>query len=113
MPKFANYPSLDGRPVVISGGTSGIGETLVRSTGQKLRDYARDKLFTPLDITDFEWLDVGVSHRLGAFGSLRLRPRDAAKAAADLGRRLGHEAPDRQGRDAEPDRCMLVQVHLH
>jgi CubicO group peptidase (beta-lactamase class C family) len=66
------------------GGTSLIGETLVRSTGQKLRDYARDKLFTPLDITDFEWLDAGVSHRLGAFGSLRLRPRDAAK----LGRLL-------------------------
>ena len=27
---FANYPSLQGMPVVISGGASGIGETLVR-----------------------------------------------------------------------------------
>ena len=61
------------------GGTSLLGETLVRSTGQSLRDYARDKLFTPLDIADFEWLDAGVSRKLGAFGSLRLRPRDAAK----------------------------------
>ena len=61
------------------GGTSLLGETLVRSTGQSLRDYARDKLFSPLDITDFEWLDAGVSRKLGAFGSLRLRPRDAAK----------------------------------
>ena len=27
---FARYPSLDGMPVVISGGASGIGETIVR-----------------------------------------------------------------------------------
>lgn len=70
--------------VYSGGGTSLLGETLVRSTGRSLRDYARDKLFAPLDITDFEWLDAGVSRRLGAFGSLRLRPRDAAK----LGRLL-------------------------
>jgi NAD(P)-dependent dehydrogenase (short-subunit alcohol dehydrogenase family) len=28
--RFANYPSLEGMPVIISGGASGIGETLVR-----------------------------------------------------------------------------------
>ena len=61
------------------GDTSLLGEILVRSTGRPLRDYARDKLFLPIDAPDFEWLDVGVSHRLGAFGSLRMRPRDAAK----------------------------------
>ena len=66
------------------GGTSLIGETLVRATGRPLRDYARDKLFQPIDAPDFEWLDAGVSGKLGAFGSLRLRPRDAAK----LGRLL-------------------------
>jgi CubicO group peptidase (beta-lactamase class C family) len=66
------------------GGTSLIGETLVRSTGRPLRDYAREKLFQPIDAPDFEWLDAGVSKKLGAFGSLRLRPRDAAK----LGRLL-------------------------
>ncbi len=66
------------------GGTSLLGETLVRSTGRSLRDYARDKLFLPIDAPDFEWLDAGASGRLGAFGSLRLRPRDAAK----LGRLL-------------------------
>ena len=37
-----------------------------------------------IDAPDFEWLDAGVSGKLGAFGSLRLRPRDAAK----LGRLL-------------------------
>ncbi|MFO1079529.1 MAG: serine hydrolase [Reyranellaceae bacterium] len=66
------------------GSTSLLGEVLVRSTGRPLRDYAREKLFGPLDAPDFEWLDAGVSHRLGAFGSLRMRPRDAAK----LGRLL-------------------------
>ena len=66
------------------GGTSLLGETLVRSTRRSLRDYAREKLFVPIDAPDFEWLDAGVSGRLGAFGSLRLRPRDAAK----LGRLL-------------------------
>src|SRR5215207_574523 len=66
------------------GGTSLLGETLVRSTGRPLRDYAREKLFQPIDASDFEWLDAGVSGRLGAFGSLRMRPRDAAK----LGRLL-------------------------
>jgi CubicO group peptidase (beta-lactamase class C family) len=66
------------------GGTSLIGETLIRSTGRPLRDYARDKLFQPIDAPDFEWLDAGVSGKLGAFGSLRMRPRDAAK----LGRLL-------------------------
>ena len=30
MSKYASYPSLDGMPVVISGGASGIGESLVR-----------------------------------------------------------------------------------
>jgi CubicO group peptidase (beta-lactamase class C family) len=66
------------------GATSLLGETLVRATGQSLRDYARAKLFDPIGAADFEWLDAGVSRRLGAFGSLRLRPRDAAK----LGRLL-------------------------
>jgi CubicO group peptidase (beta-lactamase class C family) len=66
------------------GGTSLLGETLIRSTGRPLRDYAREKLFQPIDAPDFEWLDAGVSGRLGAFGSLRMRPRDAAK----LGRLL-------------------------
>jgi len=66
------------------GGTSLLGETLVRSTGRSLPDYARETLFVPIDAPDFEWLDAGVSRKLGAFGSLRLRPRDAAK----LGRLL-------------------------
>src|SRR5262245_8686327 len=67
-----------------AGAPSLLGETLVRSPARPLRDYARDKLFLPIDAPDFEWLDAGVSKKLGAFGSLRMRPRDAAK----LGRLL-------------------------
>jgi len=61
------------------GGTSLLGETLVRRTGRSLRDYARDKLFGPLDIADVDWDGVGLSGKLGAHGTLRLRPRDMAK----------------------------------
>lgn len=71
-PSFATYPSLKGMPVVISGGASGIGETLVRefaAQGAKVGfvDIARDAgekvaadltaqglaaVFTECDITD-------------------------------------------------------------
>lgn len=70
--KYARYPSLDGRPVVISGGASGIGETLVRefaAQGSKvgfvdlqkergealeaeLRAAGQTAKFTACDITD-------------------------------------------------------------
>jgi len=69
---FATYPSLAGTPVVISGGASGIGETLVRefaAQGAKVGfvDIAREAgekverevraaggtaIFTPCDVTD-------------------------------------------------------------
>lgn len=61
------------------GATSLLAEALVRRTGTKLSDYAREKLFAPLDVAQFDWDGVGVSRQLGAFGSLRLRPRDMAK----------------------------------
>jgi CubicO group peptidase (beta-lactamase class C family) len=66
------------------GATSLLGAALVKATGRSLADYARDKLFLPIDAADFEWPGVGLSRRLGAYGSLRMRPRDAAK----LGRLL-------------------------
>ncbi|HEY6980062.1 serine hydrolase [Reyranella sp.] len=62
-----------------NGVTSLLGEALVRATGRGLQDYAREKLFAPLDIIDFDWPEVGASRKLGAYGSLRLRPRDMAK----------------------------------
>jgi CubicO group peptidase (beta-lactamase class C family) len=63
-----------------SGGASTLlGGALARATGRKVDDYAREKLFAPLGITDFEWLDFTGSTEVAAFGGLRLRPRDLAK----------------------------------
>ncbi|MEQ1768987.1 MAG: SDR family NAD(P)-dependent oxidoreductase [Devosia sp.] len=83
MSQFANYPSLKGMPVVISGGASGIGETLVRefaAQGSKvgfvdLMGDAGEKLaaeltsaghqvkFTRCDITDI----AAYQKAIGAF----------------------------------------------
>jgi CubicO group peptidase (beta-lactamase class C family) len=52
--------------------------TVRKKAGKDLDAYARDVLFTPLGITNFEWL----RHRDGlpiAASGLRLRPRDFAK----------------------------------
>ena len=60
------------------GMTHGLGAILQRATQQPLADFARDHLFTPLGITDFEWVGnlAGVP---AAASGLRLRPRDLAK----------------------------------
>jgi len=49
-----------------------------RTTGKRLRDYARTVLFAPLGITDFEWLG-NLAGMPAAASGLRLRPRDLAK----------------------------------
>ncbi|MDI1285709.1 MAG: serine hydrolase [Reyranella sp.] len=76
------------RPVVVTPGTlfnySGgattlLGGVVARTTGRRIDDYAREKLFGPLSITDFEWLDFAKAKEIAAFGGLRLRPRDLAK----------------------------------
>jgi CubicO group peptidase (beta-lactamase class C family) len=61
------------------GATTLLGGALARATGRKIDDYAREKLFGPLSITDFEWLDFENSPEIAAFAGLRLRPRDLAK----------------------------------
>lgn len=61
------------------GATSLLASALMKATGRKVDDYAKEKLFTPLGITDFEWLDFSGSNEIAAFGGLRLRPRDLAK----------------------------------
>lgn len=62
-----------------NGDASLLGAALVKGTGRGWSDYARDKLFAPLDIVDFDWDAVGRSRKLGPYGSLRLRPRDMVK----------------------------------
>jgi CubicO group peptidase (beta-lactamase class C family) len=67
------------------GNTTVLGAAVSKATGQRLDDYARDKLFAPLDITDFEWVGLPLVPALPAVASgLRLRARDTAK----LGRLL-------------------------
>ena len=74
-----------GRPIVAapgtvwkySGGTTQVlGAILQRATKQPLADYARNVLFSPLGITQFEWLGRGGP---SPASGLRLRPRDLAK----------------------------------
>jgi CubicO group peptidase (beta-lactamase class C family) len=76
-----------GRPIVAAPGTSWrynggltqvLGTVVQRATRQPLADYARAKLFSPLGITDFEWLGSLAGVPAAASG-LRLRPRDLAK----------------------------------
>lgn len=61
------------------GGTTLLAAVLAKSTGRQLVDYAREKLFGPLGITDFEWVDMPASGLPAATSGLRLRPRDTAK----------------------------------
>jgi CubicO group peptidase (beta-lactamase class C family) len=60
------------------GGTDLLGNILERVSGKSLDAFARETLFAPLGITDWEWMKYRNEHFAAAAG-LRLRPRDAAK----------------------------------
>lgn len=62
-----------------SGSTTMLGRTLAKATGKSLDDYAREKLFRPLGISDFEWGELFAIGEAAAASGLRLRPRDTAK----------------------------------
>ena len=55
-----------------------VGGVVQKATGRRLDDFARDALFEPLGITDWEWGRMA-SGDPGASWGLRLRPRDLAK----------------------------------
>lgn len=60
------------------GGASALlGMLIARGTGLPLEEFARDRLFAPLGITDFEWM-AGRDGVAAAASGLRLRPRDLA-----------------------------------
>lgn len=60
------------------GGTELLGNILERVSGKPLESFARETLFQPLGIADFEW-KAYKNDKLAAAAGLRLRPRDAAK----------------------------------
>lgn len=61
-----------------SGGTAVLATVLTRVSGQSLTALARDELFGPLGITDWEWATDARGREL-AFTGLRMRPRDLLK----------------------------------
>ena len=60
------------------GGTAILADLISRGTGKPLDGYARERLFEPLGIRDWEWVS-DVHGRPMAFNGLRLRPRDLLK----------------------------------
>ncbi|UPT86760.1 beta-lactamase family protein [Bradyrhizobium barranii subsp. apii] len=60
------------------GGTELLGNILERVSGKPLEAFAREVLFQPLGISDFEW-KAYKNGKIAAAAGLRLRPRDAAK----------------------------------
>jgi CubicO group peptidase (beta-lactamase class C family) len=76
------------------GATSLLAAALAKAVGRRIDVYAREELFEPLDITDFEWLGFAGTAEVAAFAGLRLRPRDLAKLGqlvADHGRWNGRQ----------------------
>jgi CubicO group peptidase (beta-lactamase class C family) len=64
---------------VYNGGTTALlAHLIAEGTGMQLHDYAREKLFAPLGITDTEWV-VGSNGEAAAASGLRMRPRDLAR----------------------------------
>ena len=61
------------------GGTDVLGAVIERVSGKPLDAFAREYLFAPLAITDFEWNSYPRNGKISAAAGLRLRPRDAAK----------------------------------
>lgn len=98
-PQFASYPSLVGRAVLVTGGATGIGESMVRhfarqgariafldiqdEAGQKLAVDLKDEgcpapLYLHCDVTDVEALRGAVRDVLGALGTIDVLVNNAA-----------------------------------
>ncbi|WIY53355.1 SDR family oxidoreductase [Devosia sp. YIM 151766] len=98
MTRFARYPSLKDRPVVISGGASGIGESLVRhfadqgarvgfvdiaeaagaALAAELTAAGRAVRFTRCDVTDIEAYQAAIAGFAAAHGAARVLINNAA-----------------------------------
>ena len=66
------------RWIYSGGATALVGEILQRGTGQKLADYARERLFSPLGINQFDW-SIGRDGAYSPASGLRLAAPDLLK----------------------------------
>lgn len=57
------------------GATALLGDLIARGAGIAIEDYAREKLFMPLGIANFEWVK-GSDGKASVSSGLRLKPRD-------------------------------------
>ena len=99
MSAYATYPSLQGQVVLVTGGASGIGESIVRNfcrqgsrvayldinreAGEKLRDAVVGEtgnlpLFLACDLTDIAALQVAIGEAHRALGTIRTLVNNAA-----------------------------------
>jgi NAD(P)-dependent dehydrogenase (short-subunit alcohol dehydrogenase family) len=98
MTQFAHYPSLAGTPVIISGGASGIGESLVRNFAAQgarvgfvdiaveagnalageLVAAGQSAKFLPCDVTDIEAYQAAIAHFAQAHGDALVLVNNAA-----------------------------------
>lgn len=69
----------DARWVYSGGNTDLLGSIIERVSGKSLEAFARENLFSPMGITDFEWKSYPKNGKVSSAAGLRLRPRDAAK----------------------------------
>ena len=60
------------------GGADRLGSVIERASGKPLIDFAREALFEPLGIKDWEWKNYE-NGKIATAAGLRFRPRDAAK----------------------------------
>jgi CubicO group peptidase (beta-lactamase class C family) len=60
------------------GATALLAHLIAEGTGKQLHEYAREKLFAPLGISDTEWV-LGSNGEPAAASGLRMRPRDLAR----------------------------------
>ena len=56
-----------------------LGSVIARVSGRSFDAFARDALFQPLNIRDWEWKMYPKNNKIAPAAGLRLRPRDAAK----------------------------------
>jgi CubicO group peptidase (beta-lactamase class C family) len=77
-----------------NGGTTAVlAHLIAEGTGVPLHDYAQEKLFEPLGISDTEWVP-GTNGEPAAASGLRMRPRDLARIGQlvlDRGRSGGRQ----------------------